>query len=86
MDDGSYSSPWTLHLNVQNFTNKEQELIRNVLFKKFGLETTLQKDTKKGKIFYRIYIRRKSRLAFRDLVKPYVIDHFSYKMVNFKDK
>ncbi len=75
MDDGSktYSS---IYLNTQQFSKEEQLILIDLLKAQFGIESTLNKD----KIYFRIRIRTGSAKKFINLVKPFVLDEFRYKI------
>lgn len=78
MDDGCNYG--TLATNC--FSKEECELIRNWLYAKYNIETTLQRNNKQ----YLVYIRAKSRQSFYDLVSPYFIPSMLYKINNWNLK
>ena len=75
MDDGSktYSS---IYLNTQQFNLDEQMRLIDILKNQFGIEATPNKD----KIYYRIRIRTQSVKKFIQLVEPFVLKEFRYKI------
>lgn len=75
MDDGSktYSS---VYLNTQQFNLDEQTRLIDILKNQFDIEATLNKD----KIYYRIRIRTHSVKIFIQLVEPFVLKEFRYKI------
>nr|QJE70575.1 putative site-specific DNA endonuclease [Stigeoclonium sp. HB201635] len=77
MDDGSYENQ-TCMLNTQGFEEKESQLLCDILLEKYGIEAALSNN--KGK--KRIRIRTCSATVFRNLVEPYVIPHFRYRLIN----
>lgn len=75
MDDGSKSRS-SVYLNTQQFSLREQNLLQKLLYKQWGIETTLNKD----KRYYRIRIKVKSIERFISLIKPYLLQEFYYKI------
>lgn len=77
MDDGSRLKNYGYILNTQNFSLKEQEILADALGRRHRLEVNIHKDRSK----YRLYITVKSKDAFRDLIKPFIIPSFEYKLI-----
>ena len=77
MDDGSatYNS---YYLNTQQFSRSEQEKLLALLLLQWEIEGGLNRD----KCYYRIRILAKSAYKFRELVSPYVLPIFRYKLGN----
>lgn len=75
MDDGQLTSD-TYYLNTQGFEKHECDMLATVLNNKFNLKTSIHKD-KSG---YRIYIYKESAVAFRELIKPYILKCFEYRL------
>ena len=75
MDDGSktYSS---VYLNTQQFSKDEQLNLIYALKKQFGIDSTLNKD----KTYFRIRIKTRSIVEFINLVEPFVLEEFKYKL------
>jgi len=79
MDDGTVTrSGFVLYTN--SFTKKEVELLIEVLKIKFDLNCTIQSNNVLVNKPYFIYIKNDSWLKFKNLVEPYVIPHFNYKL------
>ena len=77
MDDGYKRNDCNaLRLGTDSFTKNEQVLLQSVLRNNFGIETSLHK---KGK-YWNIYIPQKESKKFIDVVKPYIIPEFTYKI------
>ncbi|MBI2573815.1 MAG: hypothetical protein HYV78_00235 [Candidatus Wildermuthbacteria bacterium] len=76
MDDGTRGPTGGFTINTQNFTREENEILREVLKKNFGLETSLHRDRK----YVRIYILPRSRERFIDLVEQFTISELKYKL------
>ena len=75
MDDGSKSRS-SIYLNTQQFSKEEQMLLQKMFKEQWGIETTLNKD----KHYFRIRIRVSSVKKFVDLIKPYLLPEFYYKL------
>lgn len=86
MDDGSLK--WLGHSNAmrictESFSNEGVKRLQNALKNNFSITTTLTKKTLKDQTVgspYRIAIPEKSSQAFRELVKPYLVDCMRFKV------
>ncbi len=67
MDDGCFYKD-TLILNTQSFFFYEQEFLRDVFKKKFGIESGIQKDRKN----FRLYFSKKATKKVKDLISPFM--------------
>lgn len=74
MDDGSKNNS-SVYLNTQQFSKQEQLRLIELLWKDFGIESTINKD----KIYLRIRIRTKSAKRFVQLIDKFVFPGFKYK-------
>lgn len=77
MDDGSKSRS-SAYLNTQQFTQKEQLLLRDLLRDTFSIESTLNRDRK----YRRLRITSESTKLLKDIIRPYVLPCFQYKIVS----
>lgn len=75
MDDGSKSRS-SIYLNTQQFNIEEQIRLLQLLKKQFNLSGALNKDKK----YFRIRITSSSTALFKEIVRPYVIKIFNYKL------
>lgn len=75
MDDGS-SEYAGVSFNTQCFLKEELEKVQTVLKNTFNLETSLRRN-KKGWV---IYIKKASLSRFIEIVKPYILPNFLYKL------
>lgn len=74
MDDGSkYKDYGGYLLCTHNFSNKDLDIIQNVLLFKFGINTSI--NSQKG-----LYILSDSRTTFKKLIEPYIVDSMKYKL------
>jgi hypothetical protein len=86
MDDGALK--WLGHSNAmrictESFPPDDVTRLRNVLFKKYNIVTTQSKKTRDGVyVGDRVLIPEKSSAAFRDLIKPYLVDCMKSKVSN----
>lgn len=80
MRDG-YFSENTVKLCTDNFTKEEVLILINILDKKFGIKSTINKRTNpNGNIIWRIRISKTSLDKLRMLVSPYFIPEMLYKL------
>lgn len=81
MDDGGKmidkAREYGYLLNIQQFSEKEVNLIQEVLRKNFGLFTTKQWNNSG----YRLYFGKKSRKKFDSLIRKYVEPCLKYKLL-----
>lgn len=75
MDDG-YSSVSGFYICTESFSIEDLDLIVKVLQTNFNLKSTYHKTTNGN----RIYIHSTSKKDLINLVKPYFIPHFYYKL------
>lgn len=86
MDDGALK--WKGHSNAmrictESFPPEDVTRLRGVIFNKFKIVTSQRKKTRDGVyVGDRIVIPEKSSAAFRDLIKPYLVDCMKYKVSN----
>ena len=81
MDDG-YKSLKGFYICTESFSLSEIELLVNVLINKFGLRSSYHKTTNG----YRIYIAARSQNKLTELIKPFLLEHFYYKLNLTNDK
>lgn len=83
MDDGSWKSNKhnTFIIHTLGFAKNDLELVRQVLQKKFKIETKLHKQKEK---YWRLYINSKSAKDFESIIKPTtsLFDSMKAKMGN----
>jgi len=80
MDDG-YKSGKGLYICTESFTLDETILLVNILKSKFGLNCSYHKVSNGN----RIYIFSTSKEKLINLVQPYFLPHFYYKLDLDKD-
>jgi hypothetical protein len=77
MDDGSKSrTAW--YLNTQKFSDAEQAFLRALLKGTFGLDSAANRD----KQYLRIRISQESTKLMTQIVSPYLLPCFQYKLVD----
>jgi hypothetical protein len=81
MDDG-YKSGKGLYICTESFSLNEIKILINILINKFNLKCSYHKVTNG----YRIYIFSCSKAKLIELVKPYFIEQFYYKLDIEKNK
>lgn len=72
MDDGTRDGV-SFSLATQSFLIDSIQFLQAILYTKFNIETSIRKD----KV---LYIKRKSRETFINLIKPHIIDSMAYKI------
>jgi hypothetical protein len=77
MDDGTRIRS-AYYLNTQQFSVAEQQYLQGLLFKTFGLVSSLNRD----KHYFRIRITTESSIKLRKLVEPYIVECLKYKLAN----
>ena len=74
MDDGNIYKGRNIKISADNFDSESREVLKNLLFKKFGLESTIQNSGK-------IRISGKSVKDFLEIVKPHIHSNMLYKIL-----
>lgn len=73
MDNGTFKNPGVI-IAINSFTKKEGELLIYVLKLKFNINSTLNKNNDK----YKLYIKKDDK--FINIVKPYFHPSMYYKL------
>ena len=63
-------------ISTHSFSYEDQLILVKALEKNFGIRSVLHKD----KQFFRLSIKKESRSAFYDLIKPFIHPYFEYKL------
>ena len=81
MDDGAMQ-PYGYALHTECFQLHQVKDLQKLLGNKFGLETSIQSDTKKStrKTYYFLYISSRSIQRFNSLVRPFILPCMLYKL------
>lgn len=84
MDDGSLSFWGTVYcLNTQGFTLSDQKNLVKALKSTFNLNFNVSKDRK---IYYRLTLQQQDNHNFKQLIQPYLLPSFQYKLTNEKTR
>jgi LAGLIDADG DNA endonuclease family len=75
MDDGSRSRS-SVYLNTQQYDRASRERLLRLLREQWGIEATLNRD----KIYYRARISVVGTARFVELVEPFLLPEFRYKL------
>lgn len=75
MDDGCKSRS-SLYLNSQQFVLKEQKLLQELLWRSYKIDSSLNRD----KQYWRIRITTASTTRMKDIISPYILPCFRYKL------
>lgn len=85
MDDGWFK--WegksnTMRICTESFSHSGVDLLKEAVDKNLNICLTKQKKTLSNKsIGYRLYVNEKNSSAFRELIRPYLIDSMKYKVL-----
>jgi len=77
MDDGDNDKD-SIRYNIQCFTRKEQELLKQLLKEKYQLHTALNKDRNS----YRLRVNKASKTKLIELISPFIIPSMRYKILS----
>ena len=84
MDDGTLDwrpkDHYAFRFATNCFSIIECKKLVEVLAKNFGIVATVQTTLIRGKRYPRIYIGKLGRERFRELIKPHIVNCFSYKL------
>jgi len=87
MDDGCLDFREKDHCNATlatfSFSKEECELLAKTLFTNFNLLIKDHKNTMRGKPYFRLYVTSKSMDRFVNLIRPFILPCFSYKLPKF---
>ena len=88
MDDGTLDyrlkDHCAFHLCTNCFTKEETQRLIDALYSNFGIISSLHYTLCRGKRHSRIYIGAKGRDRFIELVGPYILDCFKYKLPAYR--
>lgn len=89
MDDGTLDyrlySHYSFTLSTDAFTIAEVQMLQNTLLKNFGIESSIQTPSSRGKKYNKLYIGKNGREKFLDTIKPYMLKCFAYKIPDSYD-
>ena len=81
MDDGSCGK-CSMELHTEGFTEKENEMLRDMLRVKFKIVCKVRKIKRKnGKIYWCLSFNKKNSIILSNLVRKYIIDSMKYKIL-----
>lgn len=84
MDDGSLDyrekSHYSFSISADDFTIEEAELLRETLIENFGVKSSIQTPSSRGKKYTKLYIGKSGRDNFFKIIKPYILSCFAYKL------
>lgn len=84
MDDGTLDwrikDHYAFRLTTNCFTIDENNMLKNVLKRNFGIEVTVQTTLIRGVRYPRIHIGASGRNNFFQLVQPYILSCFKHKL------
>ena len=84
MDDGNLDKRYKYHCNATlatyGFSFGECRRLTKVLKKNFGISSSVNRNTMRGKVYPRLYIKSESMNRFVSIIKPYIQPVFNYKI------
>jgi hypothetical protein len=81
MDDGQLVKNGGITLCTDNYTLDEVDLMIKALMDRYNLKCSIHyKKGKSERVYYRIYIGKKSFDELKPLILPHVIPSFQYKL------
>lgn len=80
MDDG-HTRKYDMKLCTEGFTKKENEILRNAIYVRFGIGCNVSEYNNRGKKYYILTFNKKNSLKLCDLIKPYIISSMQYKLL-----
>lgn len=84
MDDGRLDfrakSHFAYHISTDSFTESEVLLLQDILFENFGIVANTYLSLCRGKRYPKLYIGKEGRDQFTELVAPYLLPCFEYKI------
>lgn len=84
MDDGTLDyrikSHYSFSMSTDAFTIEEVSLLKSVLKNKFGIESSIQTPSCRGKKYTKLYIGKNGREKFLQTINKYILNCFAYKI------
>lgn len=84
MDDGTLDyrikSHYSFTYSTDAFTVREVLLLKKALLENFGIESSIQTPSSRGKKYTKLYIGKKGRDQFDRIVRPHILNCFAYKL------
>jgi hypothetical protein len=84
MDDGSLDyriqSHYSFTFSTDSFSVEDVKLLQDTLLKNFGVESSIQTPSSRGKKYTKLYIGKNGRDKFLETIKPYILKCFAYKL------
>lgn len=84
MDDGTLDwrpkDHFAFSLTINCFSVEESQKLSQALLKNFNIYSSIQNPLCRGKRYPKLYIGKHGRENFLNLIQPYIIDCFKYKL------
>lgn len=77
MDDGTSTQDGGFYFCTLSFNFGEHIILQRIMWLNFGLNSTIHKQGK----YYKLYLPVADTVRFREIVRPYIIPAFQYKLV-----
>lgn len=87
MDDGCLDFRIKEHCNATfatfSFLKRDCEFLAKTMLTNFNLLIKVHKNSMRGKLYYRLYVASKSMNQFINLIQPFILPCFFYKLPKF---
>lgn len=84
MDDGTLDyrekSHYSFSISADDFTVDEAKLLTAVLEERFGVISSIQTPSSRGKQYTKLYIGKDGRDRFLEIIRPSILSCFEYKL------
>lgn len=80
-DDGNLNSKVNMRFCSQGFSKDENEILRNMLYIKFGIKSKVAPYKYKGKIYYHLTLKKEDTQKLSDIVRTYIPTPMLYKIM-----
>ncbi len=84
MDDGTLDyrvkSHYSYNLSTDSFMLNEVRLLIGILDRRFGIKSSIQTPSSRGKKYVKLYIGKDGRDKFLEIIKPHILSCFNYKL------
>lgn len=77
MDDGTSTQDGGFYFCTLSFNFGEHIILQRIMWLNFGLNSTIHKQGK----YYKLYLPVADTGRFREIIRPYIIPAFQYKLV-----
>ena len=84
MDDGALDyrvkSHYSFSFSTDSFIKSDVGLLQEILFEKFGIQSSIQTPSCRGKKYVKLYVGKNGRDVFLSTIQPHILSCFDYKL------